>query len=138
LIHILAFGKAALEPLAEFREIVLRASVRAQKYPRFDQIINIPDSDSVSRRTIYICIEIPQSLTFARGDTGGSRPWKRSFGILFQHPHLLSLGVIFIDQVLLPDAHELLQIRLIVLGNTPRIFAGLKLRQGRLIPQQVD
>lgn len=39
-------------------------------------------------------------------------------------------SVIGIDQVLLPDAHELLQLRLIVLGNTPRIFAGLKLRQG--------
>jgi hypothetical protein len=38
----------------------------------------------------------------------------------------------------LADPHELLQIRLIVLGNTPRILAGLKLRQGRLIPQQLD
>ena len=46
--------------------------------------------------------------------------------------------MIGIDQVLLPDPHELLQIRLIVLGNTPRIFAGLKLLQGRLIPQQID
>lgn len=37
---------------------------------------------------------------------------------------------VIVDQVLLPDAHELLQLLLIVLSNTPRIFAGLKLRQG--------
>jgi len=47
-------------------------------------------------------------------------------------------SVIRIDQVLLPDPHELLQTRLIVLGNTPRIFAGLKLRQGQIISQQLD
>src|SRR6266852_6269068 len=53
-------------------------------------------------------------------------------------PLIARHSVIGIDQVLLPDPHELLQIRLIVLGNTPRIFAGLKLRQGQLIPQQLD
>jgi len=31
-----------------------------------------------------------------------------------------------------------LQTGLIVFGDTPRIFAGLKLLQGRLIPQQLD
>src|SRR6202051_1934934 len=53
-------------------------------------------------------------------------------------PLIARHSVIGVDQVLLPDPDELLQIRLIVLGNTPRIFAGLKLLQGRLIPQQID
>src|SRR5947209_19342086 len=75
---------------------------------------------------------------FASSLTGTAR----SHAWLSTRPSKLDLialhSVIGIDQVLLPDPHELLQIRLIVLGNTPRIFAGLKLRQGRLVPQQID